>query len=50
MGDGPAIRNANQGNSRESIGKNQLAEKKIYFHNVGVIRANRLRPVIRNFL
>ena len=38
--DGPAIRNANRGDSR--------AEKKS-FHNLRAIRVNRLKPAIRNF-
>ena len=42
--DGPAIRNANRGDSRESF------RRKIgYFRNVRVICANRLKPAIRNF-
>ena len=40
--DGTAIRNANSGDSRESIRR-----KKPNFHVLG-IRANRLKPVIRN--
>ena len=39
--DGPAIRNAIRGDSRESIRANQFAEKP-YFHNVRAIRANHL--------
>ena len=48
--DGPAIRNANWGDSRESIRANRFAEKKKkLFHNVQMIRANCLKPAIRNF-
>ena len=43
--DGPAIRNANQDDSRESIRR----EKPIFF-NVWAIRANRLKPTIRKCL
>ena len=46
--DGPAIRNANRGDSRESICANRFAEN-LYFHNVPAIRANRLKTAIRNF-
>ena len=46
--DGPAIRTANRGHSRESIRTNRFAEKKNYFHNVPAIRANRLKTAIRN--
>ena len=42
--DGQAIRNENRGDSRESIRR-----KNPYFHNVRAIRANRLKPAIRNF-
>ena len=38
--DGPATRNANQGN----------LQKKRYFHNVRANRANHLKPGIRNFM
>ena len=38
----PAIRNAN----RPAIRANRFAD---YFHNVRAIRANRLKPAIRNF-
>ena len=41
--DGPAIPNANRGDSRESIRVNSPN-----FHNVQAIRANRLKPAIRN--
>ena len=41
--DGPAIRNANRGDSRESI------RRKPHFHHVPAIRANRLKTAIRNF-
>ena len=41
--DGPAIRNANWGDSHESIRTNRFAEKS-YFHSVRAIRANRLKP------
>ena len=47
--DDPAIRNANQGDSRESIRTNRFAEKPPHFHDVRAIRANRLKPAIRNF-
>ena len=47
--DGPAIRDANRTDSREPNRANRSAEKKNYFHNVRAIRANRIRPVIRNF-
>ena len=47
--DGLAIRNANRGDSSESIRANRFAEK-TNFHNVRAIRTNRLKPAIRNFL
>ena len=47
--DGPVIRNANRGDSRELIRQNRFAERP-YFHNFRAIRANRLKPAIRNFL
>ena len=47
--DGPAIRNANRGDSRKSIRANRLAEKKPYFPSMRAISANRLKPAIRNF-
>ena len=43
--DGPAIRNADRGDSHESIRRKPLFN----FHNVRAIRANRLKPAIRNF-
>ena len=46
--DGPVIRNANRGDLRESMRTNRFAEKP-YFHDVRAIRANRLKPAIRNF-
>ena len=48
---GPAIRNANRGGSHKSIRTNGVTEnkKKNYFHSVRAIRANRLKPAIRNF-
>ena len=42
------IRNANRDDLRESMRANRFAEN--YFHNVRAIRANRLKPAIRNFL
>ena len=42
--DGLAIRNANRGDSRESIRR-----KKNIFHNMRAIRTNRLKPAIRKF-
>ena len=48
--DGPAIRNANRGDSRESIRRKTIRRKTLsYFHNVRAIRANRLKPEIRTF-
>ena len=47
--DGAAIRNANRGDSRESIRTNRFAEQ-LLFRNVRAIRANRLKPAIRKFL
>ena len=47
--DGPAIRDANRGDSRELIGANRFAEKPYHSQNVRAIRANRLKPSIRNF-
>ena len=46
--DGLAIRNANRGDSHESIRANRFAEKP-YYHDVRAIRASRLKPAIRNF-
>ena len=48
ISDGLAIRNANRGDSRDLIRANRYADKP-YFHNVRAIRANRLKPAIRNF-
>ena len=46
--DGLAIHNANRGDWRESI--REKKKKKLYFHRVRAIRANRLKkPAIRNF-
>ena len=45
--DGPAIRNANRDDSHESIREHRFAEKP-YSHHVRAIRANRLKPAIRN--
>ena len=47
--DGPAIRNANRSDSRESIRVNRFTGKP-YVHNVRAIRANRLKPTICKFL
>ena len=43
---GPAIRSANQGDSRTSIRATWLAAKlRAYFHNVRMLRTNRLKPI-----
>ena len=48
--DGLAIRNANRGDSRESIrDSRESIRRKTYFHNVRAIRAIRLKPAIRYF-
>ena len=46
--DGPAIRNANRGDSRELIRTNRFAEKN-YFHNVRAICSNRLKTAMHKF-
>ena len=47
---GPAVRNTNPGDSHESIRANPFADKKkLDFHSVRAIRANRLEPAIRNY-
>ena len=45
--DGPAIRNANRGDSGECFARID-SQKKNYFHNVRAIGANHLKPAIRN--
>ena len=45
--DGPAIRNANPGDSRELIRANRFAEA--YFDNVRATCANRIKSASRNF-
>ena len=46
--DGPAIRNANRAIRANRFGRID-SQKNPYFHNVRAIRANRLKPAIRNF-
>ena len=46
--DGPAIRNANRSDSHESI-RAIDSQKNPFPHKVRTIRANRLKPAIRNF-
>ena len=42
--DGPAIRNANRGDSCKIHSRESIRRKKNYFHDVRAIRTNRLKP------